>query len=572
MNLQSLKQRLSLQNISATLQQLMRRFPVTVCLFVLLTLIFTYAINAESLSKPLERLLGTLSYFCSLGIFIDFGFSLWGEELASQKKRRIAEAACFVPWAAYCIWLFYYSELQLTTGFMLGNIAWVTAIALLIPFVSFLRCREDLQAWHFLMAICRALFISGIVTFLMTLGLMGLIYGAASLFELKVSDHLTGTICVVCLILLWGILFLALVPDGEKKHNSSPDMPPFLRNVVSWLLLPLLGCYIVVLYAYGISILVHWELPKGLLSTLVTAVMFGYLLCYTLLYPKVLDRTSWQSRVLSRWLPVIALPLLVLMTVGVARRFTDYGITAQRLYLLTLLIWFYVVCILLIVLPEKRFRWLFLSFGGLFLLTSGHPFHFFRLTRPVIEAKIEKIIADNDMELPISQYALKTNPNLPEKDADELYDALKYMRTYYSSQSVEQWTEVEANDSTEQREKTGSFNYFSISPHPCPQGYTTYQRISIWLDKSSPYPVDSIYDGIVHAPIRIDSTVYVFLLDTAAIRIAGEKREPIIVPTANHRAAVVLEDMALRFYSDQTFVIPRLSGTLFTNPDSLSTR
>ncbi len=107
MNLQSLKQRLLLQNISATLQRVLRRFPVTVCLFVLLTLIFTYAINAESLSKQVGRLLSTLSYFFAVGIFIDFAFSLWGEELAGQKKRRIAEAACFVPWAAYCIWLFY---------------------------------------------------------------------------------------------------------------------------------------------------------------------------------------------------------------------------------------------------------------------------------------------------------------------------------------------------------------------------------------------------------------------------------------------------------------------------------
>ena len=79
-------------------------------------------------------------------------------------------------------------------------------------------------------------------------------------------------------------------------------------------------------------------------------------------------------------LPIAILPLLVLMTIGIARRFNDYGITLNRLYLLTLNIWFYIVCIGLFVLRARRIQWIAVSFAGIFLLTSVLPVNYARLT------------------------------------------------------------------------------------------------------------------------------------------------------------------------------------------------
>lgn len=564
MNFASLKQRLSLQHISSTLRQVIRRFPVTICMFAVLTVLLCFRIWCVSLSHSAGYILLSLSYFFGVGILIDFAFSLWGEERTDHKKRWMAEAAAFIPWGAYCVWLYRYVETvpDTTTGFILGNIAWVMALVLFIPFCAFLREKNDLRTWHFLMAICKAMIISGIVSWVMTGGLTGLVYGTAALFDRKIEEKLIMTIMTVCSIFLWGLLFLALVPDGEKKYNLSPEMPPFLKNVTSWLLLPLLGGYILVLYIYGINILVHWELPKGTLSTLTTSVMYIYLLCYTLLYPKVLDRASWQSRVLTRWLPVIILPLLVLMTVGVIRRFTDYGVTAQRLYLATMLLWFYAVCILMLTLPKKRFNWIFLSFAGLFLLTSGHPFHYFRLTRPVIEAKIDTIIAENGLTLPIARYALTNDPRLTYEAAAELTDALNYMESNYSRKSIRKWTSDEDADSTKTRTKTYELIYHTISQtYPCPQGFATYRKVSSFSDIIC--PADSMRDGVLHASIRVDTSLYVLMVDTAAVKRAQDVQEPLIIYAPDSLSAFVLSCLNLDGYSDQSFTLSYTSGTLF---------
>lgn len=80
-------------------------------------------------------------------------------------------------------------------------------------------------------------------------------------------------------------------------------------------------------------------------------------------------------------MPVLILPLLLLMTIGIIRRFNDYGITINRLYLATLNGWFYIVCIGLFVIKARRINWIPVSFAGIFLLTSALPVNYAGITR-----------------------------------------------------------------------------------------------------------------------------------------------------------------------------------------------
>ena len=566
MKITNIKQRLSLKNIWQSLQRVVLRFPIIVSFLLALTiLLFAIVINADIMSRGV----GCLIYFLSVGILIDFTASLWGEEQSNKRPRWIAEGVSLALWAAYCIWL-YLTDLtpNSTPAFFLGNAAWIAGVILVMPFVSFFKERDDLKAWHLIMALCVALLLSGVVSGVMTGGLEGLIYGTAALFDLSVNDKLPVVIMIVCMVLLLGMLVLALVPYSERKHNSSQEMSSFLMKIVSWLLLPLLCCYILVLYAYGINILVHWELPKGMISFLVSAVMIGYLLCYILLYPKVLDRQSWQSRMLTRWLPIAILPLLVLMTVGVIRRFADYGVTPPRLYLLTLLLWFYAVCIIMLAVPQKRFRWIFLSFAALFLLSSGHPLNYYNLYKPFLTAKIEKVIADKQLSLPfISTYSVKSNPSLTQEEADELYDNLTYMRTNYGERSVARWIDYNSdNDGIAEPEPKvlweTYYDYDSDRKFACPQGFVVFSTKNHWDEIT--LPEDSIRGGVLHAPVRLDGENYVLLFDTAAVRLAEEKKESIVIPSSDGNAAYVMNEVIIRQYDNHIIKISRLYGFLFT--------
>ncbi len=541
MNLQSFKQRLSLRNLSESLLRVIRRFPVTSVFLFLVTAILSYLLVTET--EPGRVGLCVLAFMLGGGV-ISLATSLWGEEQRDKRKRWIVEGVLLTVCAVYCVLLFL-TDLIPGRGlpaFTIANMAWMLLVVVLIPFGAFLKEENDLKAWHFILSLCGALLISGLATWVMLGGLEGLVFGTAALFDFDAGKKLPVLIMIVCEVLLFGILFLALVPHSERKHNASADMPSFLTKIVSWLLLPLLGCYILVLYVYGINILVHWELPKGMISWLVSAVMGAYILCYVLIYPQVTNTASWQSKVLTRWLPMAILPLLVLMSVGVVRRFADYGITPPRLYLLTLLLWFYAVCIVMLVVPRKRFRWIALSFVALLILSSGHPLNYYRLCRPVLTAKIDKMIAEHD---------------------EELEAELRYMRDCYGKEYTSRWVEqYEPVTSDEDRELAWKIDYYKpAGGNLCPQGYHRFN----WIDRQTEYlpekvTKDSLHEGILHVPYQ--GTVLLF--DTAAIRKAKKDAELLLIPSQDEQNAFSVQSIYMKAYNDGTINVS-YSGYVFHN-------
>ena len=517
-------------------------------------------------TEPGSKLLCLLA-FLSAGLFISIATSLWGEEQRDRRLRWIVEGVSLGVCALYCVLVFLTDVIpnRELPAFKIGNAAWIALVVLLIPFGSFLREKDDLKVWHFILSLCGALLISGVVAWVMTGGLEGLLFGTAALFDFDAGKKLPLVIMIVCTILLFGMLFLALIPHSERKHNASAEMPSFLTKIVSWLLLPLLGCYILVLYAYGLNILIQWELPKGMISWLVSAVMAVYVLCYVLLYPQVTHQESWQSKVLTRWLPIVILPLLVLMSVGVVRRFADYGVTPPRLYLLTLLLWFYAICIVMLVVPRKRFRWIALSFAALFILSSGHPLNYYRLCRPYLSAKIDQMIAEKGLQVPFKWYSLYQESS-EDDELDKLDKEITYMKSCYGKEYISRWIgdseryfSVESESEATRVEIRNIYYTRQASGNLCPQGYATFR----WVDNSSDELLaklteDSIVNGVLHVPYK-DA---ILLFDTVAIRQANQDKVHFVIPSLNGKVACSAQNISISTYSDSTIEI-RYSGYMF---------
>ena len=574
MNLQSLKQRFSLRSISERMRMTVSRFPLALIFLVLLTGFLSALIWR---GKEPEFWMMVAIYYLAVGIVLDFALSLWGEEQPSRKMRYIVRCVVLGLWTAYCLWfetMEAVKEEYFTEAFGIGNAAWIAAILLVVPFVAFLRSKDDIKAWHLLSSICWSLIVSGIIAGVMTGGIMGLYAGIQGLFDVKIPEKVYAITSVISSLLLAGVLFFYQIPYGEAKHNRSTEMPRFLLSVLRWLILPLLCCYIIVLYVYMATIIIHWELPNGMISWLVSVVMIGYGICYIILHPQFADSQSRLTRFMTRWLPVIILPLLVLMTVGVVRRFADYGITAPRLYLATLLAWYYAICLLVLFLPRKRFRWIFFSLALLLVLTSGHPMHYYRLCRPVFEAKIEKTIAEKGLQLPLpfTQDALENNPLLTKEEAKQLYDNLEYMRSTYGRKSVERWVGTIEEKKEKETEKDAKRIQIWECKHSgmerddvciCPQGFNTFQQKSQWIYYEM--PADSLYDGSLHVSMRAGDDFVVLLFDTATIRQAAEKKDFVVTPSSDGKAVFVLSEFNATGYNDNTIRLYRYRGYLFYN-------
>ena len=126
------------------------------------------------------------------------------------------------------------------------------------------------------------------------------------------------------------------------------------------------------------------------------------------------------------------------MTVGIMRRFNDYGITINRLYIITLNIWFYIVCFGLVFTKARRISWIPISFSIIFLLTSALPVNYASITRNTIRNDVkEELKRSCDMELPLTREQYNQwIETLPEGTAAQVNDKFMYLRNWFGRKSI----------------------------------------------------------------------------------------------------------------------------------------
>ena len=361
--------------LGASFRRCAVRFPVTVAFTFALTAYLCHLVATEGKAAD-DKLLMTTGYYLSVGTLLSLSLHLWAEEVKRRRIRIGVQVTAHLLLMADALFLYLYTMGSRMIDIGIAHGAAILAIGLSVFFLPFFREKDDIPAWNFTQYASATLGLTFVVGAVMSGGLCLLVFSLHQLFGMDISYKCYLYILIMCSELLPLLMFLGLLPEGERKHDRLPQPTAFVRNIIRYLFLPLTGGYLLVLYVYAVRILTQWELPNGWVSWLVITLMAGCIAIEMGLYPsRVKNRKPTDERI-ARWLPALILPLLVLMSVGIGRRFLDYGITLNRLYLATLNAWFYFVCIGLIAGKAKRISWIPISFSIIFLLTSVLPVNY----------------------------------------------------------------------------------------------------------------------------------------------------------------------------------------------------
>jgi len=405
-----------------------KRFPISI--------VFTFAFTIYSLwliwgkkNGFTEQQTTTVIYYLTIGSLLSITLQLWGEEVKRKWIVIVINLLAHIALIADALYLYRLPENKFTIEIDLAHGAMITALGIAVLFVSFFREKNDVPAWNFTLQIAERTTTSIIVGLILWVGTAILLGALHALFQVKINDRCFTTLPLLCCQLLPTLLFLGLIPAKERKHDLTIVSSGFLNKVIRYLILPLLGSYLLVLYAYAAKILVEWQLPDGWVSKLVTALMAGCIGVEIMFYPSLRKKGERFNHFIAHWLPLIILPMLLLMTIGIFRRINDYGITLNRLYLLTLNGWYYLVCIGLFLTKAKRIHWIAISFGGLFLITSAFPVNYASITRKYMVNHVTKVLNDTyHGTLPMSeeQY-FDWISTLPQEEALLVNSRLRYL-------------------------------------------------------------------------------------------------------------------------------------------------
>ena len=345
--------------------------------------------------------------------------------------------------------------------------------------------------------------------------------------------------------------------------TSSPLQVQYIVNdaAIRYLFVPRAALYLLVLYAYAGTILARWELPDGWVSWLVVALMAGVIAIEGGLYPSRIKAHRPTDERIARWLPLLALPLLVLMTVGIGRRFQDYGITLNRLYLVTLNGWFYFVCIGLIVNRARRLGWIPISFSLVFLMTSVLPVNYAGITRSVLHREVEEALtrSGRGLQLPLTdtQYEAWIKSLSPE-EGQRINSKLGYLHSWFGQESVKDLVREDVSfHHMAAPEDAPDTEYLNFSPMDgttveIPSGHT---RLT-FIGQSTTLPLTAVL------PVALDADTLCLPLDS--LRRWEETRQPSLLRTTDGKA-FVLTSVHLFIDHPRKEVEAKIEGYVFHN-------
>lgn len=422
---------ISLRNTTERLTALFKRSPVASILIVTLTAYIILLIQ-NGWDTFSERNVTFLFSVLPTSALLTLSFHLFNEEYPRKGVNYLIETLILIGWVVFCYSL---SKDQDQPG--IGKISlFVTGLICIILSIftlSFIRRKNDLPVWNFAIRVLFGAAISFIIGLILSGGVSLLFLSLDKLFGLEISDKVYTTGLTVCLVLITPILFLLQIPEGEKKQDDTvPTLSKFYRGVIQNLFIPLLICYFVTLYVYALNILIRWELPNGWVSGLVTTLMAGMLVLIFLLYPQQYQaQLKRAERFALHIAPLLTLPVLVLMSIGIFRRISDYGITVPRLYLLLFNIWCYLACIILLMKRSRNIWWLPVSFGIMAFVASIGPWSFANLTKNQLRKEVRKALTAFSPQLPLSQEQYRKWFLTQGDSAQNIASKIAYLNDFY---------------------------------------------------------------------------------------------------------------------------------------------
>ena len=397
-----------------------KRFPLAVAFAIFTTIAFIYVFESHSLLTD-SKLLFWLFFYPIAATMIALTISLVQE--SRKKFSIIPHVVAEAVWLAVSIALtFYYVSTDNNTEHtyvLVTGLFIYTTVFLSIFIAPFFKQKDENGFWVFLMKNAKAAVIAGAISVFLLIAINGLLFGFFNLFDIKVSDKPFIYSTIICSCTIFPILFFSGIPSIDECLQEAPALNKFQTSANKFLFLPVISLYIILLYAYIAKIIIQWEMPKGMVSYLVSVSMLLLLLRVTLMHPERINPKPSFEKTLLKILPTACIPLVILMSVGIMHRISDYGISEDRYYIAAVNIFYYIIIAILLIDKIKcKSRVIAIVFCSMFFILTNGPLSAINVTHRVWIGSIKAALAEQGFsEFPLGMESTeKFYNNLTSKD------------------------------------------------------------------------------------------------------------------------------------------------------------
>lgn len=236
-------------------------------------------------------------------------------------------------------------------------------------FAPFITVWHPKAYWNYLMDMFIAISRSGFFSGILYIGLVIAMTAVRALFDIHIEDQRYGQLFLLCLGIVNTWVYLSDFPK-EIQHNIHLEFNKAIEVLVKFILIPLTLLYLAILYAYVAKIIIQWELPKGWVSYLISALALLLFAIQFIIHPVRLTHKSRLIRKFTTYAFWLLLPLLILLYIAIYTRVAAYGITELRYFLIIVAIFITGSTLYFLFSKRKQLRFLPLALAIFALIGS----------------------------------------------------------------------------------------------------------------------------------------------------------------------------------------------------------
>jgi hypothetical protein len=405
----------------------LRRFPETLVVSLASGAVIVWLVHQgrEVEGREAMRFVATLS----LGIPVSFAFAAALERAGARLGRVVAAIGLALLLAAH----FAVTRDDPEAVYTMRLLHVSLAAHLLVAFLPYAREAAGCWEWNarLFTRFALALVFSGIVY----LGLVASIATAQGLLGVPVAAQTYMDLYVAVAFGFNTWFFLAGVPQPLPAADDPASPPRELRVLVTFVLIPLVSIYLVILYLYVGRIVVLREWPRGTIGYIVSAFSIVGLLTLLLGHPMRRDAQAWFSRY-ARAFGAALVPLVVLLVLGAWRRVSDYGLTESRYLLLALGGWIGIVGTWLAFSRRLDVRMIPMTLFAATVLTAAGPWGAYAVSWRSQLGRLEGLIAAHQLST-VGEGAAEADVGF--EDRKQISSILDYLNDVHAGAGLQRW-------------------------------------------------------------------------------------------------------------------------------------
>ncbi|RIJ42907.1 DUF4153 domain-containing protein [Pontibacter oryzae] len=322
-------------------------------------------------------------------------------------------------------------------------LALLLVLHLTASYAMFINRQVENAFWQFNKSLFLRIFTAVLYTGVLYLGLAVALVALDQLFSINIDGEVYGQLWFILVGVFNTWFFLAGVPLDVAELEQAHTYPKGLKVFTQFVLLPLVTIYLLILYAYLGKIIVQWAWPEGWVSVLVLCFSIAGILSLLLIYPIRHEEGNAWIRTFSKWFYRALFPLIILLSLAIWRRVSEYGITEERYIVLVLALWLFLTALYFLFSTVKNIKFIPITLSIIAFIAAFGPVNMFKVSEWSQVNRLRGLLVQEGILV-----KGKIEPgkgNVPEASLVEISAITDYLARHHDFEGIEDWFTVDIN-------------------------------------------------------------------------------------------------------------------------------